>query len=249
MEAASVGLLMLSACVFRVLLEHPASPLNQWIEDPLALRALRGLTAGATAIAIICTPWGQRAGGHMNPAMTLSYWMLGKVAGWDTMFYVAAQFAGGVSGVALADVLIGLPLRHTAVNYAVTAPGPLGAGRAFAAELAISVAMMWVLLRVSNSARLTRWTPYVAGALLTLFVVFESPYSGSSMNPARTFGSAFLANEWTALWVYFTAPVLGMLAAAAWYRARRGTHRVFCAKLHHWNNQPCIFRCRFSELA
>jgi aquaporin Z len=222
--------------------------LNQWIESPLVLRTLDGLAAGATAIAIICTPWGKRTGGHMNPAMTLSYWMLGKVAGWDAVFYVAAQFAGGVTGVALAYVLIGLPLRHAAVDYAVTTPGPQGSAWAFAAELATSILMMSVLLRVSNSARLTRWTPYVAGALVTMFCVLASPYSGSSMNPARTFGSAFLANEWTALWVYFTAPILGMLAAALWYRARRGDHRVFCAKLHHWNDQPCIFRCRFSEL-
>ena len=62
-----------------------------------------------------------------------------------------------------------------------------------------------------------------------------------SMNPARTFGSAFFAGDWTALWIYFTAPLLGMLAAAQLYLARRGRQAVACAKLHHQNSKRCIF--------
>jgi aquaporin Z len=66
-----------------------------------------------------------------------------------------------------------------------------------------------------------------------------------SMNPARTVGSAILANVWTALWVYFAAPLLGMLAAAQLYVATQGADRVLCAKLHHENQQRCIFRCSY----
>jgi aquaporin Z len=65
-----------------------------------------------------------------------------------------------------------------------------------------------------------------------------------SMNPARTLGSALPARVWTGLWVYFTAPLLGMLTGAELYRAisRRG---VACAKLHHQNRYRCIFRCGY----
>jgi len=66
------------------------------------------------------------------------------------------------------------------------------------------------------------------------------------MNPARTFGSAFVGHLWTGLWIYFTAPVLAMQLAAGLYR--RGKHTVYCAKYHHYNRHRCIFNCSFPEL-
>jgi hypothetical protein len=67
-----------------------------------------------------------------------------------------------------------------------------------------------------------------------------------SMNPARTFGSAFVGHLWTGLWIYFTAPVLAMQLAGAFYL--RGKRTVYCAKYHHHNRHRCIFNCRFPEL-
>jgi aquaporin Z len=61
------------------------------------------------------------------------------------------------------------------------------------------------------------------------------------MNPARTFASAVAAHHWTALWVYFTAPLVGMLSAAEVYVRMRGGHAIACAKLHHENAKRCIF--------
>jgi aquaporin Z len=249
MEAAALGAFMVSACVFAVLLEHPGSFIHQSLADvPMLRKALMGLAMGSTLIAIVYSPWGQRSGAHMNPGVTLAYLTLGKVAVWDGLFYIVFQFLGGIGGVFLASLLIGLPLQHSAVNFAVTAPGTGGVGAAFAAEFAISFLMMSTILRVSNSQRLSRFAPLFAGVLVATFILFESPLSGMSMNPARTFGSAFSAEEWTALWIYFTAPPAAMLLAALVYRFRNGADAVFCAKLHHSNNQRCIFKCRFGEL-
>ena len=161
-------------------------------------RALMGLAMGLTAIGIIYSPWGQRSGAHMNPAVTLTFLSLGKIAPWDALFYVLFQFLGGIAGVLLASVLIGPPLQHSAVNYVVTAPGPAGPRVAFVAEFVISMLMMSTVLWVSNSRRLSRFTPLFAGTLVATFITFEAPLSGMSMNPARTFGSAFPAGEWTA---------------------------------------------------
>lgn len=248
MEAGELGLFMVSACAFATLLGHPASPIYQAIESDFLRRAMGGVAMGLTAIGLICSPWGRRSGAHLNPAVTLSFALLGKIQPWDAAFYAAAQLLGGMAGVAISDVLIGLPLREAVVNYAVTLPGPGGPVLAFWAELLISFLMLATVLFVSNSRRLTRWTPFVAGALVAAFITFEGPFSGMSMNPARTWGSALAAQEWTALWVYFTAPVAGMLAAGQVYRRTRGAHRVFCAKLHHHNNEPCIFRCNYPAL-
>ena len=93
---------MISACLFATLLEHPGSPVRQTITDPLLRRIPMGLAMGATAVATIYSRWGQRSGAHLNPAVTLTFWRLGKVQGRDAAFYVAAQFAGAVVGVGLA---------------------------------------------------------------------------------------------------------------------------------------------------
>src|SRR6516164_7275987 len=128
MEAAALGIFMISACVFGVLLEHPSSPLNQTLTNEGQLRrVLGGLAMGLTAIGIFYSPWGQRSGAHMNPAVTLTFLSLGKIAPWDALFYIVFQFLGGIAGVLVASFLIGPPLQHAAVNYVVTVPGPRGA--------------------------------------------------------------------------------------------------------------------------
>ena len=159
-----------------------------------------------------------------------------------------AQFTGGILGVFLADLLIGFPLRHSAVNYAVTVPGPAGGMVAFAAEFATAFILMLTILSTSNHRMLTRYTPFFSASLVALYIAFESPLSGMSMNPARTFASAFAAMDWTALWVYFTAPPLAMVTAGWLYRKRHGAHSVLCAKLHHDNDKRCIFRCEYARM-
>jgi aquaporin Z len=93
--------------------------------------------------------------------------------------------------------------------------------------------------------RLNRYTGLFAGLLVMLYISLEAPISGMSMNPARTLGSAVSAGNWTSIWIYFIAPPLGMLGAAEIYVRRRGINRVLCAKLHHENNERCIFRCGY----
>src|SRR6266511_164176 len=245
MEAAGLGLFMLSACVFATILGHPASPVPQAIADPFARRLLMGMAMGLTAVGIIYSPWGQQSGAHLNPSVTLSFFRLGKVEPWDALFYVIAQFTGGIAGVLLAAALLGPVIAHPAVNYVATAPGMAGAGIAFLAEFGISFILMSVVLQVSNTPHLARFTGLFAAALVTIYIAFEAPLSGMSMNPARTFGSALAAQLWTALWIYFIAPPLGMLLAAELHRRQPGAHAVICAKLHHHNRKRCIFRCGY----
>ncbi len=240
-EAAGLGVFMIAACSFTVALEHPASPLRELLPD-FPRRALMGLAMGATAIAIIYSPWGKRSGAHINPAVTLTFLRLGKIEGWDAVFYVLAQFTGAVLGVAFAASLLGAALvSHPTVNYAATVPRPAGVALAFGAEVLMAFLMMSMILRVTNERRLSRFTGVFAGILVFTFITFEAPISGMSINPARTLGSAVGARLWTALWLYFAAPLLGMALAA---EARRTPIR--CAKLHHDNAERCIFRCGFA---
>jgi aquaporin Z len=243
-EAGALALFMLSACVFTTLVEHPASMLAGAVQTPLARRVLLGMAMGATAIAIVHSPWGKRSGAHLNPAVTLTFWRLGKIGGGDAAFYVLAQFLGAIAGVLLASAALGRAvIAHPAVNYAVTVPGTPGIAVAFAAEAAIAFGMMLMVLVVSNRVELNRYTARIAGLLVAVYITFEAPLSGMSMNPARSFGSALAAGGSSALWIYFVAPLVGMLAAAEAYVRTNGRAAVLCCKLHHDNAQPCIFRC------
>ncbi len=241
MEAAGLGIFMVSACAFGILLEHPASPVQRAIPDPFVRRALMGVAMGATAIAIIYSPWGKQSGAHINPAVTLAFLRLGRVQPWDATFYMLFQFAGGLAGVFLVHAIAGAALANAAVNHVATVPGSSGTGVAFVTEVAISLVLMLVVLAVSNSARAARATGLFAGLVVASNITFTAPFSGMSMNPARTLASAVPAGVWTGLWIYFTAPPIGMLLAAEVYRWLRGRRRVFCAKLHHDNDRRCIF--------
>lgn len=247
MEATLLGLFMVSACTFTTLLNHPVSPVVRTVPAEWARRAIMGLAMGATALALIHSPLGKRSGAHFNPAVTLTFFRLKKVEPHDAALYIVSQFIGGMLGVMLAASAMPGALAHTDVRYAVT-KGSHGPMIAFAAEMAISFVLMALLLFTTNSARLMRRTPLFVAALLALYITFEAPYSGMSMNPARSSASALAAHYFTGLWIYFTAPLLGMLAAAELHLRLRHS-RPTCAKLHHANNQPCIFRCGYKQAA
>jgi aquaporin Z len=248
MEAVELGLFMISVCFFVVLLEHPASPVHQAIPNPFLRRVLVGIATGLTAVGIIYSPLGQRSGAHFNPSVTLTFLRLGKIAPWDAFFYAISQFVGGLAGVLLSVAAFRELIAHESVRYAVTVPGMSGILAAFLAEVVIAFMQMSLILRVSNTLRFARFTGILAGIMVATYISVAAPYSGMSMNPARTFASALPAHIWTAWWVYFTAPPLGMLLASALYVKRHGLRQVFCAKLHHHNNKRCIFRCNYGEL-
>ncbi|MGR9086497.1 MAG: aquaporin [Gammaproteobacteria bacterium] len=247
-EAGALALFLFSACLFVAWIEHPDSFIRPMVTDPLLRRGLIGLSMGLTAIAIVYSPWGKRSGAHLNPALTLTFYLIGKIRFKDAAFYVLFQFAGGIGGVWLArrmlgDGLVGAP----EVNYAVTRPGSYGTAAAFAAEMLISFGLMTAVLKFSNNRKLNRYTGMFAGLLVAVYITLEAPVSGMSMNPARSLGSALAARDWTSLWIYFAAPLLGMLLAAEIYRLARGEAGLLCCKLHHDNDQPCLFRCRYHE--
>ena len=247
-EAACLGIFMVSACSFSVLLQHPGSIVRQMIPNASLRRLLTGVGMGLTAIALIYSPWGKQSGAHLNPSVTLTFFRLGKIEPWDAWFYVVAQFVGGTMGVLLSVLVWGEAIAQQNVRYAVTVPGERGSGVAFLAELVISFLTMTMILNVSNSARFARFTGVIAGALVATYITIESPLSGMSMSPARSFASAAPGRLWNSLWIYFTAPPLGMMLAAQVYLWLRGKHAVFCAKLHHDNDKRCIFRCNYQAL-
>src|SRR5579862_7314799 len=127
MEFVEMGVYLFSTCTFATLLQHPASPLRPYLANGMVRRAFFGLSIGATIAALVLSPWGKQSGGHLNPAITLAFYRLGKVQFWDAIFYGVAQFSGATLGVILAALLLlGAP-AHPAIHYAATLPGQYGA--------------------------------------------------------------------------------------------------------------------------
>jgi len=245
MEASGLGIFMVSACVGTVILEHPASPIRQMMPDPFWRRVVLGGAMAVTAVGVIYSPWGQQSGAHINPAITLTYLRLKKIAPPDAAFYVLAQFLGGLAGVLLVAIVLDGLLSHPAVNFAATVPGVYGPSAAFGAEAAIAFLMMLMVLTATNSTRVSHLTGIFAGLLVACYVTFEAPISGFGMNPARSFASALPAHSWAFLWIYFVAPLLGMLSASEVWLWVRGVGNVSCAKLNHHTGRRCIFYCAY----
>jgi aquaporin Z len=249
-EAAGLGLFMVAAGVAWTLLDDPGWPLAAFFAPrPILQRALMGLAMGGTATALIYSPWGRRSGAHFNPAVTLTFLRLGKLAPWDAAFYVLAQFLGGLAGVLLTYAALGRAFGDPPVAFIVTVPGDAGPWAAFLGEIAIAFAMMLMILYTSNRIPLMRFTGLFAGLLIVADVTFESPLSGFSMNPARTVASALPSGDWQGIWIYLTAPLLGMLAAVDAYRLLTREWGVICAKLNHNTRRPCIFHCGYKRRA
>lgn len=213
-EAAGLGFFMTCASAFTTALRSPFSPLTQIIKDPFWQLVALGIPMGFVIAAIVYSPWGKKSGAHINPAVTLAFLRLGKITPQDAFFYIAFQFLGGALAVQMMGLILGALYRHESINHVVTAPGPSGPLKAFIAEFVISFILMLVLLLTINSKKTKELAGVFGGVLIALYLIFEEPYSGMSLNPARSSASAFAAREGKDLWIYFLAPVLSMLLAS-----------------------------------
>jgi aquaporin Z len=207
-----------------------------------------GIAMATTVFLVIQSPFGRRSGAHFNPAVTLTFFRLGRMHRWDAAFYVGAQFGGAIAGVLLARAIVGLPLSAPPVQYMVTLPGKYGGPVAFVVEFLLSVLLMTTVLYTSNHRLFARFTPAFVALLTALYFVLSSSISGFSVNPARSFSSALFAWNWRGIWIYFLAPGLGMLTAAAIYIKWLGPDRVYCAKVFHDMRSTCPFPCHFRRV-
>jgi aquaporin Z len=247
MDGALLGLFMLSACASVAGIEHPSSPLGALLVSPLLRRALVGHAMGITAVLLIYSAWGKRSGALMNPAIVLAFLRLGKLSARDALGFVVAELVGGTLGVGASALVLGDVLSHPSVNYVVTAPGAHGPGVAWAGEFVIAFTLLSVMTQVNRVPRLAPYTGLFAAALVALFITVEAPLSGMSLNPARSFASALIADSWQDFWIYLTAPIAGVLAAVELERALLRSRERLCGKLNHSTFIASFLECHCLE--
>jgi aquaporin Z len=248
MEAAELGVLMFCTCLFSTLLYGAGSPLEKLALPERTKPVLMGVAVATVTFLIIRSPFGRQTGAHVNPAITLTYLWLGRIHRWDAICYMTAHFTGAVAGVLLARLALGKHLSSEPVRYVVTLPGMKGSIFAFAAELMLAAVLMGIVLFASNHRSLAPFSPLFVAMITVSFAALGSSISGFSVNPARSFSSALFAWVWQGIWIYFAAPSLGMLGAAAVFIRTMGPNSVYCAKVFHDLQSPCPFPCRFHQL-
>lgn len=232
----------LSAVVFMM---STASPMGRLVPSARLRLLATGCLFAAGGTAVIYSPLGQRSGGHINPAISINFWILGKMRTPDMILYAAAQCVGAIAGAGLVKLLWGGWAQS--VESGVTQPAPwlLPTG-AVAVELVITASLVGVILAFLSRPRLHRWTGLAAGIWVALLVFAEAPLTGASLNPARSLGPALVTGDTRDLWIYFAGPLAGAaLAASLWKRAGTRRHPV-CAKLFHTHRYRChLADCRF----
>ena len=215
-EALGLGIFMVSACFFSGLLFGKN---GYFVSDFSAFirQSILGLMMGLTALFIFYSPVTSPSGAHINPAVTLAFFRVGKIGRWDAFFYILFQFLGGTLTVYIMVRLMGENLSAAPLFDVVTIPGKYGVAGAAITELIIAFIMMSMVLFTAGHSLLKKYSRIFAGILVCVYVIVAGPISGFGMNPARSFSSAMPSHVWTSFWIYLFMPLGGMLAAAEVY--------------------------------
>lgn len=234
-EFAGTAILVAVGLSIVILMFSPDSPVVHLIGNAGVRRIVTGLMFGGTGAAVALSVLGKTSGAHINPVVTLSFWLMGKMRTGVAAGYVISQVAGGLAGGA---VLLLWGDTGKAVGYGVTVPGgSYGAPAAFAGETVTTFLMISVLLAFVTRRALRNLTPAIFPIFYAIAVFLEAPVSGTSTNPARTLPPEVLAAQWQAWWVYWAGPALGAAAAGLLYRfSILGRVELEIAKLYHFEH-------------
>ena len=185
------------------------APLGESLPQTVLLAALVGIVV--TLIAR--SPIGKLSGAHMNPAISLAFWMQGRLASTELTVYVLMQFAGAITACGLLSVV--LPTQFQAIGFGVLSPVPDdGIVRILVLEGGATAGLVVVLFYTLSHKNLTRYAAVSIGAYLTVLTFLLAPLTGASFNPARAYGAAFFAQQLDGQWPYYIAPMLGGITAS-----------------------------------
>jgi aquaporin Z len=224
-----------------------SSPIVHLIPSPGLRRLVTGFLFGTTGALIALSPVGKESGAHINPVVTLAFWLMGKMRSPHATGYILAQLAGAIFG---ALPLLAWGRMGRSVHYGATLPGSgYGPGLAVLGEIVTTFALIIGLFFFIRHPRLRKFTPALFPFLYAVMVFLEAPVSGTSTNPARSLGPAVISGSWQDWWVYWLGPVIGMLLALAAYRfSWLRELEIEVAKLYHFEHDPHnVFRPKPGE--
>jgi aquaporin Z len=231
-ELIGTALLVLVGLSLVIFMFGTGTPMARLVPNEALRRLITGFCFGTTG-ALIALSWvGKESGAHINPVVTLGFWLMGKLRPGIVLGYILAQLAGAVLGCL---PLLAWGSMGRSVTFGATVPGPgYSLGTVFIWEAITTFTMVTGLCLFLGFRRIRPFTPAMFPFLYAIMVCLESPISGTSTNPARSFGPALISGEWSAWWIYWLGPLAGAVVAIAACSAL--ARRIEVAKLYHFES-------------
>ena len=238
-ELIGTALLVLVGLSMVILMSGAGSPMLRFVPGEGARRLITGFLFGTTGALIALSPVGKESGAHINPVVTLGFWLMGKLDSRIALGYVLAQLAGAILGVL---PLLAWGSMGRSVAFGATLPGEnYSVWAVLTGEVITTFALIAGLCVFLGFRKLRRYTPALFPFLYAIMVYLEAPISGTSTNPARTLGPAILSGEWRGWWIYWAGPLIGTFLAILVFSFL--AKRIEVAKLYHFeSDRRRIFR-------
>jgi aquaporin Z len=193
---------------------------------------MSGFLFGCVGALIALSAVGKESGAHINPAVTLGFWLLKKLDSRTALVYVFAQLIGACVGCL---PLLAWGSMGRSVAFGATVPGEgYTTLTVLTGEAVTTFALVAGLCLFIGFRHLRPFTPAMIPFLYAVMVPLEASTSGTSTNPARTFGPALISGRWEGWWIYWVGPLIGTLAAIL--ACSSLARRIEVAKLYHFES-------------
>lgn len=232
-EFIGTALLLLVGLSLVIFMFGAGSPMAELIPNITHRRIITGFLFGGWGALISLTNIGKVSGAHINPAVTMVFWLFKKIETKATGYYVLGQLTGAIAGCL---PLLAWGAMGQSLSFGATTPGvDYTTTTALFGEVITTFIMVSSLTLFVAFRHLRPYTPAIFPLLYGIMVPLEAGISGTSTNPARSLGPAVLSGEWHDWWIYWVGPFAGAMLAALVMSAL--AKRITVAKLYHFDSQ------------
>jgi len=231
-ELIGTALLVLVGLSLVIFMFGNGTPMAHLLPSEALRRLITGFLFGSTGALIALSPVGKVSGAHINPAVSLGFNLMGKLDPQITFGYIVAQLVGGLLG---SLPLLAWGAMGKSVAFGATTPGSsYSTSAAFLGEVITTFVMVALLCMFLGFRESRPFTPALFPPLYAVMVWLEAPISGTSTNPARSFGPSVVSGVWQGWWIYWLGPFVGMLMAII--ACSRMAKRIEVAKLYYFDS-------------
>jgi aquaporin Z len=222
----AIGTALLLFCGLNIVIFNwgEGSVVAKWIPSQLVRTVLTGFMFGCVGCLIALSWVGKISGAHINPAVSIAFWLRGKMKTSAMVGYIVGQMVGAVIGCL--PLLLLWDKQGSSIQYGITLPGEVGIRAAFISEVLATACLIFYLYIFIGRKNLRNYTPYGIPILYSILNIFFAARSGDSTNPARSFGPAVITGNFSHYWLYWVAPIIGVLIVTAIFKWRR-VNRVY----------------------
>jgi len=232
LELAGTAMLVFGGLSVVIFMSGEGSPMSRLLPNEYVRTALTAFLFGTIGSTIALSPIGKESGAHINPAVTLGFWLLRKLDARAALGYMIAQMLGAAVG---AVPLLAWKSIGRSVAFGATVPGKdYSTTVVVMGEAVTTLGLIATLCIFLGFRHLRCYTPFVIPFLYAVMVPLEAHISGTSTNPARSFGPSLISGRWDGWWIYWVGPIIGTLAAILLCGSM--AKRIEVAKLYHFEN-------------